>query len=101
MRQMVDHMADQRRQDRQHRFVIWTGVLALAVLILIALAIAGSYAVTIGYVNSQHNLHVEQRVPACERARKIIYAQEDVNHARDAGIALYDATGCPQILRGQ
>jgi hypothetical protein len=98
MRQMIDSLAEQRRQ---RRFVIWTGVLALSVLLLICLAIAGSYILTINYVNAQHTLHVDQRVPACEHARQIIDEQSDSNHTRDAGLALYNATGCPQILQGQ
>jgi hypothetical protein len=98
MRQMMDSLAEQKRQ---RRFVVWTGILVLSVLLLIFLAIAGSYVLTIDYVNSQHTLHVSQRVAACEQAHKIIYAQKDVNHDRDAGVALYDATGCPAILQGQ
>jgi hypothetical protein len=98
MRQMIDNFAESRRQ---RRFVIWTGAVILVILILIASAIAGNYALTIGYVNSQRNLHIQQRVPDCERARKIIFAQNNSNNTRDAGMALYDATGCPQILQGQ
>lgn len=68
-------------------------------VVVFAAAIALSVALALHVSDAGHDHRVDNRVPACQQAHRIIAAQNNGNGVHSAGVALYNATGCPQILR--
>lgn len=70
----------------------------LAIIIVIAGGVVGSYVLTISQVNSQRNDRLQERVPACVLARQLVQ-QEPAGPHRATDAALYNATGCLTVMR--
>jgi len=79
------------------RLVYGVAVAVVAFMLLIAIAIGGSYALTIHSVYVQRTQYLQSRVPACLLAAHVI-GQEN-GRGKTADMAIYNATGCPAIVK--
>lgn len=69
----------------------------LLIVAVLAASVVGSYVLTISQVNNERTQRQEQRAPACSFAKHLIDREAPSLQRGDA--ALYNATGCPKILK--
>lgn len=74
-------------------------IATLAVMLVLFGGLAACFLLTIHVENGDKTLHAQQRVPACKHAFQVVSSQDNSNDARSAGMALYQATGCPQVFQ--
>lgn len=75
------------------------GAVGLGVILAVLLVgLVGVYILAISNYDNARHAHDEDRAPACLLARHYVY-QQTAGQPRQAGILLYNATGCPQVLK--
>lgn len=77
----------------------WRGlaIAMVAMIVLVFVGLVGSYLLTITSVNNERAQRQQDRAPACALALHLVNQESGQNKTAD--MALYNATGCPQIIR--